>query len=196
MFRPGKNCSSLHFTLHFFISFFISSFHHFTESVSQMSILYPHFPGTYGYFEANFFSTLLYILQFKCDYNSWTKDHMFPAKLHIFINISVNSWIAFKPSQSRVNFSRWLQQGVTAICFLSKTAHFRQYLCNGYGFLVGLLSYRTLRFDSGESMHTRNSLRGIYFLMIFYLVQTAKTKVKTELVKVFYKTNVSILNLE
>ena len=43
--------------------------------------------------------------------------------------------------------------------------------CNGYGFLVRVLSYRTLRFDSGESMHTRNSLRGIYFLMIFYLVQ-------------------------
>ena len=44
-------------------------------------------------------------------------------------------------------------------------------LCNGYGFLVRVLSYRTLRFDSGESMCTRNSLRGIYFLMIFYLVQ-------------------------
>ena len=41
------------------------------------------------------------------------------------------------------------------------------FLCNGYGFLVHVLSYRTLRFDSGESMHTRNSLRGIYFLMIF-----------------------------
>ena len=39
--------------------------------------------------------------------------------------------------------------------------------CNGSGFLVHALSYRTLRFDSGESMHTRNILRGIYFLMIF-----------------------------
>ena len=45
--------------------------------------------------------------------------------------------------------------------------------CNGYGFLVHVLSYRTLRFDSGESMCTRNSLRGIYFLMIFYLVQNS-----------------------
>ena len=31
--------------------------------------------------------------------------------------------------------------------------------CNGYGFLVRILSYRTLRFDSGESMCTRNSLK-------------------------------------
>ena len=45
--------------------------------------------------------------------------------------------------------------------------------CNGYGFLVRVLSYRTLRFDSGESMCTRNSLRGIYFLMNFYLVQNS-----------------------
>ena len=43
--------------------------------------------------------------------------------------------------------------------------------CNSYGFLVCVLSYRILRFDFGESMHTRNSLRGIYFLMIFYLLQ-------------------------
>ena len=71
------------------------------------------------------------------------------------------------------------------------------YRCNGYGFLVCVLSYRTLRFDSGESMHTRNSLRGIYFLMIFLFgIKQLKTKVKTELVKVFYKSNVSILNLE
>ena len=40
-------------------------------------------------------------------------------------------------------------------------------------FLVRILSYRTLRFDSGESMCTRNSLRGIYFLMNFYLVQNS-----------------------
>ena len=46
--------------------------------------------------------------------------------------------------------------------------------CNGYGFLVCVLSYRTLRFDSWESMRTRNSLRGIYFLMIFYLVQNKR----------------------
>ena len=45
--------------------------------------------------------------------------------------------------------------------------------CNGYGFLVCVLSYRTIRFDSGESMCTRNSLRGIYFL-IFYLVQNRR----------------------
>ena len=45
--------------------------------------------------------------------------------------------------------------------------------CNGYGFLVCILNYRILRFDSGESMRTRNSLRGIYFLMIFYLVQNS-----------------------
>ena len=68
MFGLGEKFSSLHFTLHFFILFFISSFHHFTESteasVSQMSILYLHFPGTYGYVKADFFSTLLYILQF------------------------------------------------------------------------------------------------------------------------------------
>ena len=43
---------------------------------------------------------------------------MFQAKLHIFINISVNSErIAFKPSQSGVNFSRRSQQGVTTLCF-------------------------------------------------------------------------------
>ena len=42
--------------------------------------------------------------------------------------------------------------------------------CNGDGFLVRVLSYRTLRFDSGESMCTINSLRGMYFLMIFYFV--------------------------
>ena len=68
------------------------------------------------------------------------------------------------------------------------------YLCNGYGSI--LLNYRILRFDSGESMLTRNSLRGIYFLMNFYLVQKAKTKVKTESVKIFDKTDISILNLE
>ena len=48
--------------------------------------------------------------------------------------------------------------------------------CNGYDFLVHVLTYRTIRFDSGESMHTRNSLRGIYFLMIFYLVQNSQNK--------------------
>ena len=37
-----------------------------------------------------------------------------------------------------------------------------QFLCNGYGFPVRVLNYRTLRSDSGESMRTRNSLRGIY----------------------------------
>ena len=43
---------------------------------------------------------------------------MFQAKLHIFINISVvPEQIAFKPSQSGVNFSRWSQQGVTTLCF-------------------------------------------------------------------------------
>ena len=49
--------------------------------------------------------------------------------------------------------------------------------CNGYCFLVRVLSYRTLRFDSGESMRTRNSLGGIFFLMIFYLVQNSWTRV-------------------
>ena len=43
---------------------------------------------------------------------------MFRVKLDIFINISVNSQqIAFKPSQSRVNFLRRSQQGVTTLCF-------------------------------------------------------------------------------
>ena len=43
---------------------------------------------------------------------------MFQAKLHIFINISVvPEQIAFKPSQSGVNFSRRSQQGVTTLCF-------------------------------------------------------------------------------
>ena len=68
--------------------------------------------------------------------------------------------------------------------------------CNGYGFLVCVPSYRTLRFDSGESMCTRNSLkRDLLFDDFFIWYKTAKTKVKTELVKVFYKTNVSIFNL-
>ena len=48
--------------------------------------------------------------------------------------------------------------------------------CNGYGFPVHVLNYRTLRSDSGESMHTRNCLRGIYLLMIFYLVQNSLTR--------------------
>ena len=35
--------------------------------------------------------------------------------------------------------------------------------CNGYGSLVHVLNFRTLRFDSGESMHTRNSQDGFTF---------------------------------
>ena len=45
--------------------------------------------------------------------------------------------------------------------------------CNGYGFLVCILSYRTLRFDSGSQCALETVLRGIYFLMIFYLVQNS-----------------------
>ena len=49
----------------------------------------------------------------------------------------------------------------------------------------------------GSQCTLETVLRGIYFLMIFFIwYKTAKTKVKTELVKVFYKTNISILNLE
>ena len=42
---------------------------------------------------------------------------IFQVKLHIFINISINSkWIGSKPSQSGVNFSRRLQWGIKTLC--------------------------------------------------------------------------------
>ena len=51
--------------------------------------------------------------------------------------------------------------------------------CNGYGFLVCVLSYRTLRFDSGESMHTRNSLkRHLLFDDFFIWYKTAEPEVQ------------------
>ena len=53
---------------------------------------------------------------------------MFRLKLHISVNISVNSWwICTKPSWSRVNFSRRSQWGVTTHV-LTKKACFGQYL--------------------------------------------------------------------
>ena len=45
--------------------------------------------------------------------------------------------------------------------------------CNGYGFLVRVLSYRTLRFDFGSQCALETVLRRIYFLMIFYLIQSS-----------------------
>ena len=45
--------------------------------------------------------------------------------------------------------------------------------CNGYGFLVHVLSYRTLRFDFGSQCALETVLRRIYFLMIFYLIQSS-----------------------
>ena len=45
--------------------------------------------------------------------------------------------------------------------------------CNGYGFLVRILSYRTLRFDFGSQCALETVLRRIYFLMIFYLIQSS-----------------------
>ena len=51
--------------------------------------------------------------------------------------------------------------------------------CNGYGFLVCVLSYRTLRFDSGESMCTRNSLkRDLLFDDFFIWYKTAEQEVQ------------------
>ena len=53
---------------------------------------------------------------------------MFRLKLHVLVNILVNSRrICTKPSQSRVNFSRRLEWGVTTNV-LTKTACFSQYL--------------------------------------------------------------------
>ena len=65
-----------------------------------------------------------------------------------------------------VNIIGTLNNQVVASIRLSRW-QYQPLQCNGYGFLVRVLSYRTPRFDSGESMRTRNSLRGIYFLMIF-----------------------------
>ena len=53
---------------------------------------------------------------------------MFQLKLHVSVNISVNSRrICMKPSRSRVNFSRRLEWGVTTHV-LTKKARFGQYL--------------------------------------------------------------------
>ena len=47
---------------------------------------------------------------------------MFWLKLHVSVNISVNSrWICTKPSRSRVNFSRWLEWGVTTHVLTKKS---------------------------------------------------------------------------
>ena len=51
--------------------------------------------------------------------------------------------------------------------------HIFQSKCNGYGFLVCVLSYRTLRLDFGSQCALETVLRRIYFLMIFYLIQSS-----------------------
>ena len=62
--------------------------------------------------------------------------------------------------------------------------------CNGYGFLVHVLSYRTLRFDSGESMRTiKQSKRDLLF-MIFYLVQNSCVDIYTKLKLVHWTLDV------
>ena len=47
-------------------------------------------------------------------------------------------------------------------------------LCNSYGSLVCVLNFRSLRFDSGESLHTRNSQEWFNFEELLFGIKQLK----------------------
>ena len=80
--------------------------------------------------------------------------------------LNMLSFQHMKEQCGTIECETWVTSNI--VCFFS--------ICNGYGSLVHVLSFRTLRFDSGESMHTRNSQDGFTFEELLFCTKQLKQK--------------------